>query len=110
MAYHATSTTGGKLTGRCRAVSCLCFGGFDSDDDRCAPAGSELSFSRWLFSFSLVTTLFFTCKLVGVPSVERTGAPPSFLGRRLRPFHHRGLRVWRELSWGGDLSLSWFGR
>src|SRR6266702_110845 len=25
-------------------------------------AGSELSFSRWLFAFSLVTTLFFTCE------------------------------------------------
>src|SRR6266404_3610374 len=24
--------------------------------------GSELSFSRWLFAFSLVTTLFFTCE------------------------------------------------
>jgi len=36
MAYHPTSTTGGGLT------------------------GSDLPFSRWLFAFSLVTTLFFT--------------------------------------------------
>jgi hypothetical protein len=28
----------------------------------CGCAGSELSFSRWLFAFSLVTTLFFTCE------------------------------------------------
>jgi hypothetical protein len=119
MAHHTTSmSAGGGITGKVdvsarfgvarpldtHTLTC------GSSPPLCAIAGSELSFSRWLFAFSLVTTLFFTCEfylaLYGTPLrfelLGRGGGRLAlifliFSQRWLRLFCYcRGLRLWCE--------------
>lgn len=95
MPYHPTSTTGGGLTGTYQTVPCLRSEALTSDLLIAArTAGSELSFSRWLFAFSLVTTLFFTCQWVAQLHLL------SLLHKWLRLSTYRGIRLWCEFVGG----------
>lgn len=124
MAHHTTSmSAGGGITGKVdvsarfgvarpldtHTLTC------GSSPPLCAIAGSELSFSRWLFAFSLVTTLFFTCEfylaLYGTPlRFELLGRGGGRLALIFLIFSQRWLRLFFATVGGFAYGVSLFVR